>query len=243
MTQTTKVTKKKETLPALDFGLPDDYSLNISSDDIKIPSIILLQKMTDLVELEDRNWKAGQFYDMGTDEIINGNFKALILNYYVTARLLGERDAQTGRAETLRFSGDGVHWDDTNEIIKSAEFKWNEDGNYTKKSYHYLILRYGCDMPTMLTFKGASAKMAKTLNMHLTRMKPAWRNYFVISSSQEENQGNKYYIVKGNPKPKDVVDQITANMCLEFWKMSQAQRISSYEMMENTDTEEDTPAY
>ena len=239
----TTVAKAKTNLPAVDFGIPLDYHIDIAQEDIKVPSVILLQKMTELVELEDVNWKAGQFYDMGTDSVVD-SFDALIVSYFVTARLLGEKDPKTGRAEALRFSSDGRHWDDDGAVIQPDEFKWKEDGQFAKKSFHYLVLIKGTDMPTVVTFKGASAKMAKHLNMHLMRTKPSWRSYFHFQSSQEESNGNKYHVLKANPKPKDLCDQDTADLCLGFWEMSQETRISSNEMTaDNSSVEIEEPTY
>ncbi len=237
------VTQSQNNKPAVvNYGIPDDYDHGIAQEDVKIPSIILMQKMTELMELDGRKWKAGQFYDMGTDTVLD-KFDGLVVKYYLTTRLLGEKDPSTGRAEIVRFSSDGTHWDDNGEIIAQDEFKYREDGRFAKKTYHYLVLRKGCDMPAMVTFKGASAKMGKSLNMHLLRVKPMWRVYFQFASSLEESGGNKYHVLKATPKPKAFCDQKTADLCKGFWEMSTASKISSFEMNETSEEKEDDPVY
>ena len=94
------VTQSQNNKPAVvNYGIPDDYDHGIAQEDVKIPSIILMQKMTELMELDGRKWKAGQFYDMGTDTVLD-KFDGLVVKYYLTIRLLGEKDSlsQIGRA-------------------------------------------------------------------------------------------------------------------------------------------------
>ena len=239
---TTNVTKKQSNLPAVDFGIPDNYDSGISQEDVQIPSIIMLQKMTELVELEDGSWKPGQFYNMATDEVID-SFNALIIKYFVTVRLLGEKDPKTGRAEIKRFSSDGIHWNDTGEIISPSEFSYKENGNFAKKSFHYLVLVKGTTLPVMLTFKGASAKMAKKFNTHLIQLKPMWRSYFGFKSGSEEHAGNKYFVLKAEPKPKTSCTQEEADLCRGFWDMSEDSRISSHEMNESNNDDQEEPVY
>ena len=237
---TNTVAQSKENQPATIFNVPDDYTLDIAQDDIRMPAIILLQKMSDIVEIEGRSWKAGDFYDMGSDEIVTKPFKAVVFDYHVTARLDGPKDPVTGRAEVERFSSNGKEWDDTGLTIMPSEFKWTENGQFAKKSYHYLILRKGKKVPVVVSFKGASAKVAKTLNMHLTQLQPAWRSYFSFQSVKEESSGNKYHILKASPLPREYVEQDTADLCNKFWTYHKTKTIVSPEM---SNTPEDDPAY
>jgi len=241
---TNKVTKKKSNLPSVDFGIPDNYDSGISQEDVQIPSILMLQKMTELVELEDRDWKPGQFYNMATDEVID-SFNALIIKYFVTVRLFGDKDSQTGRADIERFSSDGIHWNDTGDTISPSEFTYKENGKFAKKSFHYLALLKGEKLPVILTFKGASAKMAKKFNTHLIRLFPLWRSYFGFKAISEENAGNKYFVLKAEPKPKKHCSQEEADLCRGFWDMSNDSRISSNEMNEsdNDDNDDEEPVY
>ena len=237
---TTNTRKKQSNLPAtVNFDMPENYDSGIKQEDVQIPSIILLQKMTELVELEEKNWKPGQFYNMATDKVTD-SFSGLVVKYFVTVRLLGEKDRSTGRAELLRFSADGIHWNDNGEVINPSEFQYSEEKPFARKSFHYLVLLRGEDMPVMLTFKGASAKMGKRFNTHLIRTVPMWRNYFTFKSTEEENAGNKYHILQAVPMPKKGCSQAEADLCRGFWSLSNESKVVSHEMNE---TNEEDPVY
>ena len=49
--------------------IPDDYSMEIDKSDIKIPSILLYQKMSDMPEFEGENVKAGMFVNPVTGSV------------------------------------------------------------------------------------------------------------------------------------------------------------------------------
>ena len=51
------------------ISVPDDYSMDIDRSDIKIPSILLWQKMSDMAEFEGENVKAGDFVNPVTGDI------------------------------------------------------------------------------------------------------------------------------------------------------------------------------
>lgn len=251
--KTTPKTSKKLSATSIDQelaifnDLPEDYNQPINSDDIHIPSVVLLQRMTDMPELNDVAWKPGEYFKPVTDEHYKTGFEATIIHFFVTVRIFGEKDPKTGRSEIERFSSDGVHWDDSGEIIKSSEFKFNRDGGtvgVALKSFHYLVLIKGEEMPCLLTFKGASAKFARKLNFNLSQMRPAWRNWIRFTSIEEESNGNKYYVIQFKNQPKKIIEAETHKMCLGFWKITQEQRIQNIEMTpESEEPEDDTPTY
>ena len=72
--------------------IPDDYSMEIDRSDIKIPSILLWQKMSDMPEFEGENVRAGMFVNPVTGDIYDGAFEGAIIRYYTTARIWGAKD-------------------------------------------------------------------------------------------------------------------------------------------------------
>ena len=133
-----------------------------------------------------------------------------------------------------RYSRDGVHWDD-GTLIQPREFQFTEDGSHALKSYHYLVLIKGMEMPAMITFKGASAKFAKSLNANLMYMRPAWRCWFKFSSAVEEKNGNKYHIIQAKAQPKSVLDQENASLCFDLYESLTESTVSSPEMEKTSD--------
>jgi len=207
-----------------------DYGVAIEQDDIQIPSLILLQAGTDLSELADTPWKKGQFYDMATDELLD-KVEGLVVGYKVTARLFGPKQ-QNGRADMIRFSSDGKHWDDSGDLITPDEFKYREDGEFAKKAFSYLIIRKGQEFPVMVTFKGASAKNAKKLNSHLARMRPSFRSYFSFFSTHEEGDGNNWYEIHALPQPKKVPDEKSLELASEMFNMIANTKVANEELQE-----------
>jgi hypothetical protein len=216
--------------------IPDNYSMEIDKSDIKIPSILLYQKMSDMPEFEGENVKAGMFVNPVTGDIYNGSFEGAIIRYYTTARIWGEK-GDDGRKEVLKFSRDGVHWDDDGSIINPSEFRWQEDGSHAVKSYHYLVLPKGSTIPSMVTFKGTSAKFAKSLNANLMFMRPSWRSWFKFFSVQEEKNGNKYHVIQAKAQPKSAVDGDSAQLALELWTSTGESVVSSPDMDKNSNEE------
>ena len=226
---TKKVVKKQETSVAT-IEIPEGYNIELSQDDIKTPSILLYQKMSDMIEFEDTGVKAGDFVNPVTGDNLGTSFEASIIKPYVTARIFGEPD-ESGRKTTIRFSRDGRVWDDGSRI-QPNEFMWTEDGSHALKSYHYLVLVKGTDTPAMVTFKGASAKFAKTLNANVIYMRPSWRTWFKFVSSVEEKGGNKYHVIQTKAQPKSVIDPKTASLAFSLYQslVSGEATISSSEM-------------
>tara|TARA_R110002020_G_scaffold72318_11_gene186208 strand:- start:346 stop:1083 length:738 start_codon:yes stop_codon:yes gene_type:complete len=217
--------------------IPDDYSMEIDRSDIKIPSILLWQKMSDMPEFEGENVKAGMFVNPVTSDIYNGSFEGAIIRYYTTARIWGAKD-KDGRKEVERYSRDGVHWDDDGSQIKPSEFGWTEDGSHAVKSYHYLVLPKGSTIPAMVTFKGSSAKFAKSLNANLMFMRPSWRSWFKFFSAQEEKNGNKYHVIQAKAQPKSMIDEDSASLALDLWTSTSQGVVSSPDMDKDHGKEE-----
>lgn len=217
-----------------EVAVPENYEApEMSREDIAIPSVVLWQKMTDIPEFEGENIKPGTFVNPVTGEIYGDSFEAAVISYHVTARIWGDVDKSTGRKPIARFSSDGVHWDDNGDIINGSEFAWREDGKNAVKSYHYLVVVKGTDMPAMVTFKGASAKNAKKLNSNLYFMRPSWKTWFHFSSKQEETNGNRYHVLTSKPQPKKLLNEEDAAFCADIYASVKGARISSYEMSAN----------
>ena len=222
-------------------AIPENYQApEMAKEDIAIPSIVMWQKMTDIPEFEGENIKPGTFCNPVTGEIYGDKFEAAIISYHVTARIWGDVDKATGRKTIARFSSDGIHWDDNGDIINASEFAWREDGKNAVKSYHYLVVIKGNDMPAMLTFKGASAKNAKKLNSNLYFMRPTWKTWFAFQSKEETTNGNKYYVLTSKPQPKAILSPDEAKYCEEIYLSIKGARITSYEMSANPEGENES---
>ena len=237
MAKKTEIVKNGVNKTDVIMTIPDNYSMEIDRSDIKIPSILLYQKMSDMPEFEGENVKAGMFVNPVTGDIYNGSFEGAIIRYYTTARIWGAKD-KDGRKEVERYSRDGVNWDDDGSRINPSEFRWTEDGSHAVKSYHYLVLPKGSTIPSMITFKGSSAKFAKSLNANLMFMRPSWRSWFKFFSAQEEKNGNKYHVIQAKAQPKSMIDEDSAKLALDLWTSTNQGVVSSPDMDKNHGAEE-----
>jgi len=242
---TTAVAKNTNSaLSVADFGLPEDYQgLELQSKDVVLPHIQLLQKGVEWEELNDIPWKPGDFYNSATGEVIKTAFEALVIDMKVTTKMMGPKDGD-GRRETLKFSSDGIHWDDGSRIT-AEDRKSNDKDDFLNgaavDSYHYIIIMKGADFPIILTFKGASYRNAKTMNFALNRMQPTWKCWTKFSSEEGVSGANKFKKLVGKVQPKrPLEDGELAQLALETWKASKTQRIVSKEL---SGSDDDTPTY
>ena len=244
---TTKQVAKRQNsaVSKVDFGLDDDYQgLELQSKDVVLPHIQLLQGKIEWEELNDIAWKQGDFWNSATNEIMGQSFEALVIDMKITTRMSGPKD-RGGRRETIKFSSDGIFWDD-GEKITAEDRKGTNKEDYLDgaavDSYHYVIIVKGTDFPILITFKGASYRNAKTMNFALNRMTPTWRTWTKFSSEDGESNGNSFKKLKGVIQPKkSLEDQDLAVLCNETWKASQTRRVVSDDMTADADT--DSPVY
>lgn len=223
----------------IDLGIGDDYQgIQLEQRDIQLPRIQMLQKGVDWEELNDIAWKPGDFFNSLTGEVIKDSFKAVVVDLKKTTRMSGPKDA-SGRRETVKFSSDGVHWDEDGSKITDKDRQPTNKDDYLENtavdSFHYAILLKGHDTPFILTFKGASVQGAKNLNTQLQHLRPSWKCWTTFKSIDGESNGNKYKKLVGKVAPKDLLDdQKVADLALEFYNMSRSgRRIVSDEMQDD----------
>jgi len=243
----TAVTKKQSSaVSVVDFGLGDDYQgLELQSKDVVIPHIQLLQKGVEWEELNDVAWKPGDFYNSATDELIKGSFEALVIDMRVTTKMGGPQPDPKVRRETIRFSSDGIHWDDDGSPITAADREGKNPHDFLENvaidSYHYIVILKDTDFPVLLTFKGASYRNAKSLNFALSRLQPTWKCWTKFYAEDGQSGDNKFKKLVGKVQPKALLtDQDMAVLALETWKASKGQRLKSKEL--GTDDDE-SPSY
>jgi len=228
---TKAVTKQADSaLSTINYGLEgEEYNgLALDTQDVVLPHIQLLQKGVEWEELEDINWKPGDFYDSSISELVKGPFDALVVDMKKTSRMSGPK-GDGDRRETLKFSSDGIHWDD-GEIITADDRKAKDDKDFLNgtavDTYHYVVIRKGTDYPILLNFKGSSYRNAKSMNFALNRMSPAWKCWTKFSTEDGESNGNKFKKLVGKVQPKAMLqDQDMANLALECWKASSTRRV------------------
>jgi len=244
MSTTKSVTKAASSaVSKIDFGIDESYQgLELQSNDVVLPHIQLLQKGVEWEELNDIAWKTGDFFNSATSEIIKDSFEALVVDMKKTTKMSGPKDSDDKR-ELLKFSSDGVHWND-GSLITAEDRNSNDQGDFLNgtavDSYHYVIILKGTDFPILLTFKGASYRNAKTLNFALSRMLPTWKSWtkFYSEDGGEGKKAHKRLVGKVQPK-RLLEDQELATLALETWKASKSQRIKSKEL----EADEESPTY
>ncbi len=206
----------------VNFGDLGDYQAPVMDRaDVKIPYIVLIQKMTDIDELKGIENKPGQLVAMSTKTVAD-SFDVVVVDMFKTARMFKrqlnsdgkfnkEKDSD-GRDIVLKYSSNGKTWDEDGTPIVDD---WsNPEHGFI--SYNYLVIRKGEEFPELIVFKGAGANKAKDINYGLQRMRPSWRRYLTIASTQERNGNNNYFVLSA--KFGDNVDQTTADIASGYYR-------------------------
>ena len=218
----TKTKPKKTQLINIDFGVGDDYISGIDAQDVKIPLMLLVHAQSKFPEWEQLAKadipKPGDFYNPVTQRVYPGEVRALIIHSFVqvyTTKRENNRDVID------RFSSDGVHWNDTNDVIKTHEFEWKDNSRegVALKRFNYVILPEGELDPCIIRFAKTSAKNARKMNYSLYRMKPTWSHFVLFKSMDETNKNNDTYkTITGQVQfTLPLQDQELANGCKKIY--------------------------
>lgn len=178
---TKEIIETKTTTPALVGGAAD----TMSTSEVMIPRILLVQKTTGLVETH--NAKFGEFRENIEGQQVKPD--VIIFGYFAT--WLIRSGAKFIRVEPVTAENAGLPWD------------FEEDGEKMKRvyTYNYYCLLAGEDpeiaFPYLVSMASTSANTAKRINTVMMKMKragvPSWSKIFCLSSAREESDNGPYW--------------------------------------------------
>lgn len=165
----------------------------LTSKDIIIPSLLLLQSNSEFVKLG--KGKGGDFFD-SVSEINYGPELKGVVPFHMEKTWTVEK-----------FNGKKYEWDHTEKMTPENEnspyeFDVGNDKFRNKYTYRFYVLVEGSILPYSLKLKGASKKTGSNLSTEMyvkNAMKklPPAANLITLSSALEKNkEGDSYFVAK-----------------------------------------------
>lgn len=196
---------------------------NVTSKDIAIPELKLLQKMSPQVDKEDGKYiqgaEAGMFLDTNSRALFDGKQGVLFMPCYYSKHFVEFIPREQGGGFVADHGSEESNLPPT-EIRKKDKGGdvrvIAESGNEVVETHQFAVLAVrpdGSFIPALLRFSSTKIKQAKRLNA-LTNQKryplehpneklrgqrqPTWKFLYKLSSIVEENQYGKYYNIDIN---------------------------------------------
>lgn len=165
----------------------------VSSKDIVIPSLILLQALSP--QVNEGKGKAGDFIDSVTGENLGTELKDLVPFHM----------EKTWTVE--KFNGKKWEWSHTEKMTldnenSPYEFEVGNDQYRRKYTYRFFVLVEGNVLPYSIKMKGASKKTGSNLSTEMfvknamKRLPPAAHLVTLKSELEKNADGDSYYVIK-----------------------------------------------
>ena len=188
---------------ASDAGVGVD---DLGSEDLAIPFIKILQKMSDeLDELDDA--KAGDIYNTVTKDVAHGNDGIQVVNCAYTLQYIEwePRGSGTGAPHRIYAAGDDIPATERGEDNK--DYVVDGEGRYLERTaQHYVLVLDGDGMTqqALLPMKSTQFKKSKQWNsaMRALKMKdakgvlfvpPRWSYVWNLTTTSEENKNGSWH--------------------------------------------------
>lgn len=176
-----------------DQDMQDWGGSEITSKDIVIPSILLLQALSP--QVAEKKGAAGDFIDSVTGENFGTILKGLVPFHM----------EKTWTVE--KFNGKKWEWDHTEKMTpenESAPYEFNvgSDDYRRKYTYRFYVLAEGHILPFSIKMKGASKKTGSNLSTEMyvknamKRLPPAALLVDIKSELEKNDDGDSYYVMK-----------------------------------------------
>lgn len=198
-------------------------SENVTSKDIAIPELKLLQKMSPQVDKEDGKFiqgaEPGMFLDTNSRTLFDGKQGVLVMPCYYSKHFV----EFIPRGQGGGFVAD--HGPDESRLPPTERRKKDQGGDYLAvvesgneivETHQFAVLVVkpdGTFIPALLRFSSTKIKQAKRLNALMAsqrypndhpnakvrgQQQPTWKFLYRLSSIVEENQHGKYYNIDIN---------------------------------------------
>lgn len=191
----TEVAVKQETGVATytEQDMADWGGNELSSKDIVIPSLVLLQSNSEFVK--QKKGQGGDFYDATTETNLGSEIKAVVPFHM----------EKTWTVE--KFNGKKWEWDHTAKMTienENAPYEFETpEGKFRRKyTYRFYVLVNGHVLPFSIKMKGASKKTGSNLSTEMyvknamNRLPPAANLIDLTSELEKNDEGDSYYVIK-----------------------------------------------
>lgn len=221
--ESTEVAVKQETALAesgIETSLSDWGDSAISSRDIVIPKILLMQGLSDLVA--DGKAKIGDFADSTTGDILGSIDKPVeFIPFHMTkVWIVSRRKKNESKFEFERYA----------DAIDGSELPFEQmDGEDTIKNEYalqfYVLLKQDMSMPYVITFKSTSLRAGKVLSTQMYvrnraagLVPPAYSMF--LGGKKEKNDKGTFAVMELKTGTKTMPEEIKE--CLNWFNVVKA---------------------
>lgn len=187
----------------------------VSSHDIVIPKIMIMQKMSEAVEREVA--LEGDFIDSLTEEKLGSikeplKFIPFHMNKTWIVQRMQDGDYVFDSIEPVTAANEDRQWE---EVVDGIKFKYQKSYNF------YVLLESDMSMPYVLSFRSTSAKTGKVLatqmyvkNRQLGKVPPA----YVMELGGVKEKNNKGSFIVSKVAVSHEANQEQIGKCLSWYK-------------------------
>jgi hypothetical protein len=183
------------------MGLTD-----LGSDDLAMPFLKILQKMSDeLDELDDA--KAGDIYNSVTKEVVKGKTGVCVVNCAYSLQYLEWEPRGTGTGAPFRIYSAGDKVPATERGEDNRDYVVDGGGRYLERTaQHYILVvdKEGMTQQALLPMKSTQFKKSKQWNSAMKALKmkdtkgelfvaPRFSHTWNLTTAQEENKNGSWH--------------------------------------------------
>lgn len=210
-TETTEVVTVESTEVAAPINMNDWGGVQVSSTDLKMPKLLLMQGTSAIVQ--DGKAMVGQIIDQSTGEkVADYNSKIKVLPFYCKKEYVVSKKKEG----TWKFD----HTEEIKaEFTRPYEQTVNGDELKNEKQYTFYVLLEDGGMPVAVSFKGKSFKVGQQLftKMYVqnrAQNKSPAHNWITLTSKAEKNDKGPYAVWVIGVDAVSTPDQV--NDCLTW---------------------------
>lgn len=180
---------------------PTGLADNITSKDLRLPRIALLQSLSPQVQNEGEKYKPGMFIDTLTQDIL----KAPIT--FIPSFVFSNVIKWKPRAE-----GGGMIWKTTNPTPEQLkEIQWNGNEKPTADQYINVVCTVpGVDVPLILSLCKTSLKAGQTLATLIQLSGCAWKYNYELDAIKTTNAKGTFYVMRTKRGALSTPEQMTS---------------------------------
>jgi hypothetical protein len=176
----------------------------LSSKDIVIPSLLLLQSNSEFVKVN--KGKGGEFFDSVSEESLGS--KLVVVPFHMEKTWTVEK-----------YNGKKWEWDHTEKMTPENEnapyeFEVGADKFRNKYTYRFYVLVDGHVLPFSLKLKGASKKTGGNISTEMyvknamKQLPPAAFQFELTSELEKNDEGDSYFVVKAKVGPRTPYEKV-----------------------------------
>ena len=194
-----EVAKQPEAQAPAPYTGPTGLSANITSQDLRLPRIALLQSLSPQVTSNMDVYKPGMFIDTLTQDILKSPVR--FVPVFVFKNIIKWKS---------RAEGGGMIWktlDPTPEQL--AETQWDGQNKPTADVYiNAVVMVEGVSTPLILSFCKTSLKTGQDLATLVHLSGQAWKYNYLLESVKVSNAKGTFYVTRVKRDKPSTADQL-----------------------------------